>query len=63
MALENLLENAVADGSLDFDGVKAVKADWLCYVTNAKHKTPGEPIQQGKGLHPKLRESKGQWNK
>lgn len=61
MALENLLENAVEDGSLNFDNVKAVKADWISYVTNAKHKTPGEPIQSGAALHPKLRESKGYW--
>jgi hypothetical protein len=63
MALDTLLQNAVADGSLNIDGVKAVKADWLCYVTNAKHPTPPDPIQGGKGLHPKLRESKGLWNK
>lgn len=61
MALENLLENAVEEGSLNFDNVKAVKADWLCYVTNAKHPTPDGPIQNGAGLHPKLRETKGYW--
>ena len=63
MALDSLLNKAIKDGTLRIDDVKAVQAQWISYVTNVSHKPLGGQILNGKALHPKLRETKGYWNK
>jgi hypothetical protein len=61
LALEKFLNLGIEKDLISLDdepNLKAVRADWVSYVTNVKHPTP-LLVPDGKALHSKLRESKG----